>query len=75
LAERSQPPITIFWPDSVSLCDPTLFALKEVLTPKPLTDVYLLALATGNRGRLVTFDRDIPITAVPKAKPGNLLVL
>lgn len=64
-----------FWPDSLSLCDPAFFALEKVLTPKPLTDVYLLALATANDGCLVTFDRDIPLAAVPKAAPSNLLVL
>lgn len=64
-----------FWPDTVSLCDPALFALDKLLTPKPLTDVYLLALAAANGGRLVTFDTGIPIAAATMAKADNLVVV
>jgi toxin-antitoxin system PIN domain toxin len=64
-----------FWPDNVSLCDSSRFALDALLTPKPLTDIYLLALATTHKGRLVTFDSSIPMAAVPKATTANLIVL
>ena len=37
---------------------------EHVLGPKQLTDIYLLALAVKHDGRLVTFDRAIPIAAV-----------
>ncbi len=35
----------------------------------------LLALATANHGRLVTFDRSIPLTAVKGARGEELVVL
>ena len=44
-----------FWSDDISLTDRKLIA--ELPTPKGLTDVYLLALATKRGGRLVTLDR------------------
>ena len=64
-----------FWPDSISLCDPSLFDHSKMLTSKHLTDIYLLALAVVNHGRLVTFDRNIPLAAVPGAAAGHLEVL
>jgi len=64
-----------FWPDSVSLCDSDCFASDRILTPKSLTDIYLLGLAEKNSGRLVTFDRGIPLAAVSRAKARHLLVL
>jgi uncharacterized protein len=65
----------VFWPDSISLCDASLFEAGRILTPKHLTDIYLLGLAVDKGGRLVTFDRGIPVGAVPKAKTRHLLVL
>jgi len=64
-----------FWADSISLCDSNRFALDRMLTPKNLTDTYLLGLAAEKGGRLVTFDRTIPLSAVSKAKARHLLVL
>ena len=64
-----------FWHASLPPCDATHFALEKVLTPKPLTDLYLVALAVANQGRLVTFDQGISLSALPNAKPENLLVL
>ncbi len=64
-----------FWMDEVSLCDPALFDPVRVLSPKHLTDLYLLALATRKGGRLVTFDQGIPAEAVKKATSTNLVVL
>lgn len=64
-----------FWPDSISLCDQTYFDPARMLTSKNLTDVYLLGLAMERGGRLVTFDRAIPMGAVPIAKPKHLVVL
>jgi predicted nucleic acid-binding protein len=40
-----------------------------------LTDVYLLALAVKQGGKLVTFDRGIPIGAVPGATQQHLVAL
>jgi toxin-antitoxin system PIN domain toxin len=64
-----------FWPDDLSLCDPARFRLEDVLTPRALTDLYLLALATHRGSRLVTFDRTIPTDAVVGGSASNLLVL
>lgn len=64
-----------FWPESLMPCDPCHFAHERILSPKHLTDLYLLALARENEGRLVTFDTRIPAAAVPPALPETLLVL
>jgi uncharacterized protein len=62
-----------FWPDDISLVDPKLFDNAKILGPKQLTDIYLLALAVN--GRLVTFDRSIPMDAVRGAHAQKLMVL
>lgn len=64
-----------FWPDDISLIDASLFEPSHILRSKQLTDVYLLALAVKNRGRLVTFDARITIKAVTGATKDNLYVL
>jgi hypothetical protein len=64
-----------FWPDDVSIVDPGLFDHTRILGPKQLTDIYLLALAVKNGGRLVTFDRTVPLAAVRQATPDNLVIL
>ncbi len=42
-----------FWPDSISLGDAAIFDHSQILTPRHLTDLYLLALAAGRNARLV----------------------
>jgi uncharacterized protein len=74
-ASAASVPEHSFWSDSISLCDAGRFAAEKILTPRTLTDIYLLGLAQKNGGRLVTFDRAIPLTAVPNAKARHLLVL
>ena len=64
-----------FWPDDVSLLDARRIDRTGILGPKQLTDVYLLALAVKNGGRLATFDRAIPIGAVLGATKRNLVIL
>lgn len=64
-----------FWPDAVSLRDPTLFALGAAQGHRQLTDVYLLGLAKKMDGRLATFDRTIPLGAVKGAGRENLSVI
>jgi hypothetical protein len=54
----------VFWQDDVSLLDGSLFDLASIAGHRQLTDVYLLGLAHSRRGRLVTFDRAIPLAAV-----------
>jgi uncharacterized protein len=64
-----------FWPDEISLLDGSIFASDKVLGSKQLTDLYLLALAAKNGGRLVTFDTKIPISAIRIASQSNLSVI
>jgi toxin-antitoxin system PIN domain toxin len=65
----------VFWPDDVSLADPKRFDHDRLMGPGQITDAYLLALAVQNDGRLVTFDRTIPIAAVRGAEPRHVVSL
>jgi toxin-antitoxin system PIN domain toxin len=64
-----------FWPDDISITDDQLFDRAFILGPNQITDVYLLALTVKNAGRLVTFDRGLPVKAVRGAEPKHLVVL
>lgn len=64
-----------FWPDSISLLSSDHLRWEQALSARQLTDCYLLALAVANGGRLVTFDRSIPLGAVPKAQARHLVRL
>ncbi len=64
-----------FWPDDISITDPNVFDHSRILGPNKITDVYLLALAFKNGGRLVTFDKGVPIAAVKGAAPEHLVSL
>jgi toxin-antitoxin system PIN domain toxin len=64
-----------FWPDDVSLIDADAVDHGRIVGPNQITDVYLLALAMKNAGRLVTFDRSVPLAAVRGAEPRHLVVL
>ena len=64
-----------FWSDQISILDTSIFASDRIHGPRQLTDIYLLALATKKHGRLVTFDQNIPLSAVHGARPENLYVL
>jgi uncharacterized protein len=65
----------VFWPDDVSLADPKRFAHDRLAGPSQITDAYLLALAVQNDGRLVTFDRTIPLSAARGAEPRHVVAL
>ena len=64
-----------FWPDDISIADQSLFDHARILGPNQITDVYLLALAVKNGGRLVTFDAGVPLAAVKGAAADNLVRL
>lgn len=64
-----------FWPDSVSILDGKLFHHDRILGPGQLTDVYLLALAVTNGGRLATFDCTVPLAAVRGALQRHIAVI
>lgn len=64
-----------FWNDSLSLIEPGIVRWDRVTGSRQLTDVYLLALAVKNGGRLVTLDKRITVEPVSDARPKNLLTL
>ena len=64
-----------FWADSVSLLDEELFRPSMIAGHQNITDAYLLGLAVRNHGRLATFDRSIPLKAVPGAGPSSLVLI
>ena len=64
-----------FWPDDISIADDAMFDHARILGPNQITDVYLLGLAVKNGGRLVTFDRGLPLQAVRGAEARHLVVL
>ena len=75
LADACHQDIHEFWPDEVSLLDSDVVDSTRIHGARQLTDIYLLALAVRHEGRLVTFDTAIPLAAVRKATPQNLLIL
>ena len=75
LADACAEKVHEFWSDGVSLLDPEVIDRTRIHGPRQLTDIYLLALAVEHEARFVTFDGQIPLTAVRKAKPKNLVVL
>ncbi|MHB1358992.1 MAG: TA system VapC family ribonuclease toxin [Rhodocyclaceae bacterium] len=75
LANLCTDPCHEFWPDDASLLDSRRFNGAHVHGHRQITDLYLLGLAVGHDGRLVTFDEKIPLSAVHGAKRRHLLVL
>ena len=64
-----------FWTDSLSFDDAGVFDPPRVRGFSQVTDVYLLGLAHRHGGRLVTFDRSIPLAAVRGATADTLTVV
>ena len=64
-----------FWPADVNLLEAGRVDWQRVLGHRQVTDVYLLALAVRQGGRLVTFDRRIPVAAVCGASEADLAVI
>ena len=64
-----------FIPDNISLLNSDIIDHALLLSPRRITDVYLLALAIENNCRLVTFDRAIQINAVKRASQNTLVVI
>ena len=64
-----------FWPCDLSLLERDSIDPFRLLGSRQVTDVYLLALAVRHGGRFVTFDRSVPLAAVPEATPDQLMVL
>jgi len=68
-------PLHEFWPDDISILDPGHVHETRVHGPRQLTDSYLLALAVAHGGCFVTFDRRVSVTAIPRARATNLVIL
>ena len=64
-----------FWSDDVSVRDEKAIVADRIHGSRQVTDLYLLALSARHHGRLATFDRSIPISAVPGAKARHLSVV
>lgn len=64
-----------FWSCTVSLLDPHIVDRSRLHGPRQVTDAYLLALAIAHDGRLVTFDRALPLSAVHGATDEHLTAL
>jgi toxin-antitoxin system PIN domain toxin len=75
LDAQMKEPGHVGWPDDLSITDEAIFAHSRIQGPNQITDIYLLALAVKNSGRLVTFDRSIPLAAVRSAEARHLTVI
>jgi toxin-antitoxin system PIN domain toxin len=64
-----------FWPDSTSLRRRSRIDTGLLDGHDRVQGAYLLLLAVEQGGRLVTFDPDVPLSALPWAAPDQLLVL
>jgi len=64
-----------FWPDDVSLLDSRVADRTRIHGGRQLTDLYLLALAVRHRGRFVSFDSSIPLTAIKGAQKRHIVGL
>ena len=64
-----------WWEESISLVDENLFRIPQIAGHRQITDVYLLGLAVRHGGKLVTFDRSIPLKAVAGAAARHLEVV
>lgn len=64
-----------FWHDGTSIADLAAIRPSYMRGHRQLTDVYLLALALRMGGRLATFDRSIPVSAVVGATKSTLAVI
>ena len=64
-----------FIADDVSLLDDAAVDRRRLSGPRQVTDVYLLALAVAHGARMVTFDKSIPLSAVPGASEDSLVAI
>lgn len=75
LAEATFLPNHAFWSDGISLLAPGQIDWTRILGSRQVTDAYLLALAVKHEGRLVTFDKAVPLAAVAGAREPNFEVI
>jgi toxin-antitoxin system PIN domain toxin len=65
----------VFWPDAVSITDLSVFRPSYMRGQRQVTDVYLLGIAVRMNGRLATFDKTIPVSAVHGATRESIAVI
>jgi toxin-antitoxin system PIN domain toxin len=75
LYEATRSPHHEFWADAVSLLEPRIADASRIHGPRQLTDLYLLALAVHRRGRLVTFDASVTLSAIRGAERRHVVTL
>ena len=75
LARATASELHAYWPCSPSLLDAGVIDRTRLHGHGQVTDAYLLALATINDGRFVTFDRSISVTVAVGATDDNMVVL
>ena len=75
LRKLTAEPDHVFWMDSISLMDEHHVELEKLSGHAQITDAYLLALAAHRGGMLATFDRRIPLSAVPQANAETVVQL
>ena len=64
LGELRAAPGHVFWADEISLLDPAVIDLGQLLHSLQVTDTYLLALAVSKGGKLATFDGRLATNSV-----------
>ena len=65
----------VFWSELLSIRDSRIFRWNHVQGYRQLTDLYLLALAVINGGKLATFDDAISLRAITDASAINLEII
>lgn len=65
----------MWWPCTVSILDPSIIDRSRLHGSRQVTDAYLLALAASHKGRFVTLDQTVPLSAVRIATEEHLAVL
>lgn len=75
LAQACATPHHTFWSADMSIADAARIDSSRVHGPTQVTDLYLLALAVKNEGRLVTLDGSIPMSAVAGATPEHMVII
>ena len=75
LREAVSTPWHQFLSDDLSLLDDDAVDQLQLLGPRQLTDVCLLALAVAHGARLVTLDKSVSFAAVRGASEGRLVVV
>ena len=63
------------WHEDISILDAQRFHHAHIHGHRQLTDIYLLGLAVKNKGRFISFDQRIALSAVRSAKPENMVIL